>query len=353
MLRFAKSIEDEPATRLFALRQTRSVSDYVSEFEDLSAQVHGLAQRARQQYSDAELDALRRDRLCFKCKAPWSRTHDCPLKELRIITVVKGLEMEVLDQEEDHFCFAETSKQQELMTLSFNSFLGIESPNTTKMRGRINQKEIIVMLDSGASHNFISPSVVEKLHLKVSAACSLDVLLGNGVTVKAFGVCRAVPFVLSITNFTADFISLELGSVDVILGVQWLETLSRCEVDWKQQEFTFVYQGKRVTLLGDPELHSMPLSLKSLSPNCNSVHTGREVQLFTVAATSVVPEIEDKLQKWLDKYEDIFALPEGLPPLRGPEHSITLVPGVSAVSVHPYRYPHARNKSWNRWSMKC
>ncbi|KAL0724084.1 hypothetical protein Bca4012_038683 [Brassica carinata] len=442
MIRFAKSIEDEPATRLFALRQTGSVTDYVSEFEDLSAQVPGLADhllerifylglnremkevirmkdpqglsnyiaavlkmetsvfcevvstvpkkggekqysknynynktpypntttvihekqrseasgsknmtpqntqnlRPRQRYSDAELDALRRDKLCFKCKAPWSRTHECPFKELRIITVIKGLEMEVLDQEEEQFCLVENKEQQELMTLSYNSFLGIDSPKTTKMRGRINQKEIIVMLDSGASHNFISPSVVEKLHLKVSAACSLDVLLGNGVTVKAFGVCRAVTFVLNQTDFTSDFISLELGSVDVILGVQWLETLGRCEVDWKQQELTFVYQGKRVTLLGDPELHSMPLSLKSLSSNCSSEHSGREVQMCTATATSLVPEMEDKLPTWLNRFEDIFTLPEGLPPIRGQEHAITLVPGVSAVSVHPYRYPHARKE---------
>ena len=85
---------------------------------------------------------------------------------------------------------------------------------------------------------------MNKLHFKVCADRGLDVLLGNGVAVKALGMIKAVTFKLNQTNFTSDFISLELGNVDVILGVQWLETLGLCEVDWKQQVWSFVYEGK-------------------------------------------------------------------------------------------------------------
>lgn len=193
-----------------------------------------------------------------------SRTHDCPNKEMHVLTVINGCEMEVLGQPDYELEEIILGGEQQLMTLSFNSFVGLESPKTTKLRGKISQCDVIVMIDSGASHNFISPDVVSKLRLTVGEDRSLDVLLGNGVTIKAHGVCRALPFQLGDTKFTSDFIALELGKVDVILGIQWLETLGKCEVDWKEQILSFAYEGQWVTLQGDRSLHCSSLSLKSL-----------------------------------------------------------------------------------------
>ena len=110
----------------------------------------------RQQFSDAELDKMRKDKICFRCKAPWTPAHkqECPNKALQVMTVINGLQLEVVDQlkdteEDDYFA----PVVQELRTLSFSSFLGLDSPRTTKLRGCINNKEVIVMLDSGALHN--------------------------------------------------------------------------------------------------------------------------------------------------------------------------------------------------------
>lgn len=61
--------------------------------------------------------------------------------------MINGLELEVVNHCEDD-SVDNIQQQLVLHTLSLNSYLGIESPKTTKMRGYICGTEVIVMLDS-------------------------------------------------------------------------------------------------------------------------------------------------------------------------------------------------------------
>lgn len=63
-------------------------------------------------------------------------------------------------------------------------------------------------------------------------------------------MCRKVNFTIQWLDFINDFISLELGGADIILGVQWLRTLDKCIVDSKLHELIFHHDGKLVTLRG-------------------------------------------------------------------------------------------------------
>lgn len=103
-----------------------------------------------------------------------------------------------------------------------------------------------------------------------------------------------------------------------------------------------MHQGKKVTINGDPSLHCSSLSFKSLSPILNADRGGRGELLLSANEVAITtPEIPIKLQNILAEFDHVFALPDGLPPFRGYDHAINLQPGVSAISVRPYRYPHA------------
>lgn len=53
--------------------------------------------------------------------------------------------------------------------VSINSVVGLTSPQTMKLRGRIGETKVVVLIDSGTTHNFLSEKVIEQLGLRASS----------------------------------------------------------------------------------------------------------------------------------------------------------------------------------------
>lgn len=213
--------------------------------------------------------------MCFTCDEKWSCQHWCPNKYLQVLIVVNGIEIEIMDQSLVEVDEEIKTEESALMALSFNSFMGISSATTTKVMGSIHKNKVVVMLDRGATHNFISPTAVEKYKLLAHQNPNLNVLLGTGVSVQGMRVCRNVPMALSTMTFSADFIVLELGNVEIILGVQWSRTLGTTMVDWEKNEWFFCYKGKPVTITGDPQLHRVNVSVETLTAGVQNQNKGQ------------------------------------------------------------------------------
>ena len=79
-----------------------------------------------------------------------------------------------------------------VVELSVNYVVRLSSPNTMKLRGEIKGEGVIVMIDLGATHKFISVELVWKWGMEVERATSYWVILGTGLTVKGEGICRGV-----------------------------------------------------------------------------------------------------------------------------------------------------------------
>lgn len=88
---------------------------------------------------------------------------------------------------------------------------------------------MVILIDSGVTHNFISPNFTKKAHIPTITNSNLQILLGTGIMVQGLGICKRVPLHVQGLEFIVDCIALELSGIELVLGVQWLRTLGICE----------------------------------------------------------------------------------------------------------------------------
>ncbi|WZZ71775.1 hypothetical protein YC2023_083145 [Brassica napus] len=226
---------------------------------------HGRLKPPFRKLTPAEYAKWRSEGLCYKCDEKWEgATHVCSRKELMFLLVHEnGTETELINGSDETVEDGE-EEYTEVAELSVNSVVGLSSPHTINLRGSINGVEVVVLIDSGATHNFISESVVQKLGLAISTTQGFGVMVGAGLTVKGKGVCEGVQLQLPTCVVNSNFQPLELGIADVILGVQWLETLGETCSNWKLQRTRFEMGRETITIQGDPSLFSAQVSLKAL-----------------------------------------------------------------------------------------
>ncbi|KAA0059953.1 ty3-gypsy retrotransposon protein [Cucumis melo var. makuwa] len=107
-----------------------------------------------------------------------------------------------------------------VVELSINSLVGLTNPGTMKVRGKLQEEEIVVLIDCGATHNFISKKLVKEKKLHTKETAHYGVILGYGTAIKGKGVCENVELLLNEWKVKTEFIPLELGGADAILGMQ-------------------------------------------------------------------------------------------------------------------------------------
>lgn len=134
-----------------------------------------------------------------------------------------------------------------------------------KLRGLIGDAEVVIMIDPGATHNFISLIMLQQLGVVVTLSKPFGVSLGNGDTIKGSGVCVGVRVQLDGgTEVCEDFLLLELGSTDIILGVHWLEKMGTVRINCKTQEMIIEMNGKDVKIVGDASFVRAQISFKAM-----------------------------------------------------------------------------------------
>jgi predicted aspartyl protease len=86
----------------------------------------------------------------------------------------------------------------------------------------IRDHPIRILFDSGATHSFISESLVSELGLHSSQTKDSFVIATSGGRILSNTITKAVPLQLGSKTFLTNLIHLGLGDLDVILGMNWL-----------------------------------------------------------------------------------------------------------------------------------
>ncbi|KAA0032165.1 transposon Tf2-1 polyprotein isoform X1 [Cucumis melo var. makuwa] len=247
---------------------------------------------------DAEFQARKEKGLCFRCNEKYSADHKCKMKELRelkmFVVIKEGEEYEIIEEnttEEKTLALLQVEEEQKTFAeLSLNSVVGLNDPGTMKVKGKLQEKEVIILIDCGAIYNFISEKLVESLQLPIKETAHYGVILGSGTAVQ------------------------ELGGVDVVLGMQWLHSLGVTVVDWKNLTLTFSNEGKQIAIKGDPSLTKTRISLKSMFKTwldqdegflieCRAIQVHKENEQTDTAIATIEDE---SLQNMLKQFGDVF-----------------------------------------------
>ncbi|KAH0632375.1 hypothetical protein KY284_035161 [Solanum tuberosum] len=290
--RFGERFEN-PIEELNNLHQISTVKEYQAEFDRLLTRKPFESNRSivnnfngnnpERGLTIAEMDEKRAKGLCFSCDEKYVVGHICKAKKQ--IFLVDVIEDEAKSElvELEQKVRDETN---EFMTISLQAFIGVTGYQTIR-------------------------------------------------------------WLLQGTTFASDFLLLPLGNVDIVLGVQWLNTLGRILFDFSNRTIEFMYQGKKHVLKGASS------QLKATKARALNKIDEEDAQFFMMSLLQKGSEVLSchniqvdqgmvvslQLSVLIDQFASIFAIPTTLPPHRGLfDHRIPLLECTNPVNKRPYRY---------------
>ncbi|MCH90563.1 peptidase aspartic active site, partial [Trifolium medium] len=233
------------------------------------------------------------------------------------------------------------SDEEEEVECKLMGVLGsLGEPHTMKVEGRIQNVELLVLIDSGASHNFISPKITTALGLAITPTAAKNIKLGDGHKVLTSGICKGITMTLGEIEVVIDALVLELGGMDMVLGVSWLSTLGKVIMDWKAMTMQFSYDDRVVKLQGQGKHFVRQCFLNSyLEENQGLTQIGWYGS-YLQSMEPTKAEIHKDFNPILEEFQEVFKDQIQLPPERSQVHQIKLFPDHGSINVRPYKYPH-------------
>ncbi|GAU49783.1 hypothetical protein TSUD_369070 [Trifolium subterraneum] len=188
----------------------------------------------------------------------------------------------------------------------------------------IHDTPLIAIIDTGATHSFISMDCMKRLNIPVyeMSGCMNIETPANGSVITRL-VCRNCPVSVFSRHFGMDLVCIPLSGIDVIFGMNWL-VFNQVHINCCEKTVIFPKSEGSLSLMNGGEVK------ESLNDHGGLFMVFGSLKLEGGAKLEEIPVVGE--------FSDVF--PEDisdLPPERKVEFGIDLVPGTSPISMAPYR----------------
>ena len=183
--------------------------------------------------SDEGYKEKRAKGLSFMCDKKFTPEHACKNKHYRYMVI----------EEEDEYGGEDKARagsgldgdpDGSFVKLDVITFVGLSISKSLRLWGLVRDSKVRVLIDIGASHSFISQSLVEKLKLLVKATRTFWVKVGSGHKFNSQGTCDEVDVQLLGLVVQQKLFLFPIDGAEVVLGLNWLETLGDVWANFKE-----------------------------------------------------------------------------------------------------------------------
>jgi hypothetical protein len=254
------------------------------------------------------MDERRAKGICFYYGNKYNKAHKCCEKKLFYI-----------DNEEEEDQELEPSQDLELEetspTISCYVLANISSPQTLKIEGYIKKENVTLLIDSGSIHNFINYKLAKDLNCIVYLTPEFQVMIADGCTINCSGKCHSIKLNMGEYLLDSPMIAIKMGGVDVVLGVQWLQSLGTMALNFHDIFMRFSSKGKEIELRGIQGKPSKVISSNNMTKLLKKGHNGVIAQLCSLDVQTSITSAPMDLQKVINNHSKVFGeMPKSLPP---------------------------------------
>jgi hypothetical protein len=195
--------------------------------------------------------------------------------------------------------------------------------NMIEVDGKIINQPIAILIDSGSSHCYVDPKIVDILHLEKSKlGRSSLVQLATRTKRRIHDMVKSCSISLNGLNTIIDLNIILLGYYDILIGMDWLNK-HHVVLDCQNKIFTCLDgSGKQSIVKGVPR----PISIREISTLQLKTCFRKGCQLYAahVEETENTKGLSLKDFSGLQEFEDVFQEILGFPPRRDIDFSIDL-----------------------------